>query len=256
MRSLEKTLVFRSSAGLARQSARKRATAGRTQRGASIIEFAIISPIALLFVMALIQLGLMFVAEQIVNEAAFVAARAGAVQNAQVGPMKDALAKALVPFYQDTTNTNDFGRLLSAFVNAKVDLLNPFNLDVAVLNPSSDAFDDFGLTDANNHTYIPNDNLDYRPHNVQGPKSGLSIQDANTLKIRVTYAYELKVPLMKTVFKSVMCGFDSGVDAFGRGGGLPWGAGSIRDCLQYYDRGRVPIVSYATVQMQSPPWKS
>jgi Flp pilus assembly protein TadG len=247
MKSLEQSSALRGAAGWVMT---------RRQRGASIVEFAIVSPFALLVIMALIQLGLMFIAKQIVNQAAFVAARAGAVQNAQVGPMKDALTKALIPFYQDTTNTSDYGRLFSAWSSAQADLLNPFNLDVTVLNPNSDVFDDFGLTDANNNTYIPNDSLEYRPHSVTGPKSGLSIQDANALKIRVTYAYELKVPLMQSVFKSVMCGFDTGVDAFGRGGGLFSGVGSAQDCLQYYDRGRVPIVSYATVQMQSPAWKS
>ncbi len=46
-------------------------------------------------------------------------------------------------------------------------------------------------------------------------------------------------------------GFDSGVNAFGRGGG----SGFSQDCIQYYNRGRVPIVAYATVQMQSPAWQ-
>jgi len=227
----------------------------RRQRGASIVEFVIVSPFAFLVVLGLVQLGLMFVAKQIVNEATFVAARAGAVQNAQVGPMKDALTKALIPFYQDSTKTNPFQRLVFAWGSARFDLLNPLNLDITVLNPNSNVFDDFGLIDSDNHTYIPNDSLDYRDHTVQGQRSGLSIQDANALKIRVTYGYQLKVPLMESVFKSVMCGFDSGVDAFGRGGGLLSGMGSLQDCFQFYNRGRVPIVSYATVQMQSPAWK-
>lgn len=228
----------------------------RKQRGASLVEFAIVSPFALLIVLGLIQLGLMFVAKQIVNEAAFVAARAGAVQNAQTGPMKNALIKALIPFYQDTTNTNDLQRLSSALASAQADLAVPGRLDLTVLNPNADAFSDFGLTDSNNQTYIPNDSLDYRDHSVRGPKSGLSIQDANVLKIRVTYAYQLKVPLMNWVLQSVMCGVDSGVDAFGRGKGLFTGLASEQDCIQYYQQGRVPIVTYATVQMQSPAWPS
>lgn len=83
-----------------------------------------------------------------------------------------------------------------------------------------------------------------------GRTSGLSIQDANVLKIRVTYAYQLKVPLMQFVFRSVMCSFDTGFTAWGRGGGP-----RDQDCTQYYDRGRVPITAYATVQMQNPPWQ-
>jgi hypothetical protein len=228
----------------------------RAQRGMSIVEFVVVSPFAFLVVLGLIQLGLMFTAKQIVNEAAFVAARAGAVQHAQVGPMRQALIKALIPFYQDTTITNDPQRLLYAWLGAQGDLAVPGRLEITVLNPNADVFNDFGLTDSNNQTYIPNDNLNYRDHSVRGQASGLSIQDANVLKIRVTYAYQLKVPLMQSVVKSVMCGFDSGVNAFGRGKGLLTGVASAQDCIEYYLQGRVPIVSYATVQMQSPAWPS
>jgi hypothetical protein len=230
----------------------------RRQRGASIAEFVVVAPFALLVVMGLIQLGLMFVAKQIVNEATFVAARAGTVQNGRIDPMRAELIKALVPFYQDSTDTNSLTRVGAAYVSAKLDLLPlpaPFNnLDIAVLNPTPDAFADFGLTDSHNQTYIPNDSLEYRDYTRRGQRSRLSIQDANILKIRVTYAYRLKVPLMRIVFKSVMCGFDSGVNAFGRGNGLLFGRASLQDCLQFYERGRVPIVSYATVQMQTPAW--
>jgi len=55
--------------------------------------------------------------------------------------------------------------------------------------------------------------------NNEGHSSGLTIQDANELRIKVVYAYELKVPLVKTVFGRVLCGIDSGVNAFGRGDG-------------------------------------
>ena len=229
------------------------------QIGTTMVEFAIVSPIAIVLVLGIIQLGLMFTAKELVNEAAFLAARAGSVQNAQVDKMTDAMTKALIPFYQDTTDTNDFTRLLTADLKAQQDTLcNPLGacfLKVEVLNPTPAAFQDFGLTSAaqQNHTYIPNDNLEYRPHDSTGPSSGLSIQDANALKIKVTYGYELKVPLMRTVISAVMCGIDSGIDAFGRGKNSV--TASAGDCSNYYSQGRVPIVAYATVQMQSPAWK-
>jgi len=52
----------------------------------------------------------------------------------------------------------------------------------------------------------------------------------------------------------VMCGIDSGVNAFGRGSLLA-GLGNVTDCLEYYMQGRIPITSYATVQMQSDAWQ-
>jgi TadE-like protein len=222
------------------------------QAGISMVEFAIVCPFALLVVMGIIQLGLMFSAKQLLNEAAFVAARAGSVQNAQVTEMRKAMVKAMVPFYQDTSDTDPATRVINALaveVRELADLPAPFgNLDIDVLNPSADVFSDFGLTDSNNRTFIPNDNLEYRD-NTPGASTGLTIRDANALKIRVTYAYELKVPLMQNVFKSVMCGFDTAVNAFGRGDTLP---ADLSNCARYYNRGRVPIVAYATVQMQSP----
>jgi Flp pilus assembly protein TadG len=75
----------------------------RAACGASMVEFLLVSPFALLLVLGIVQLGLMFVAKQIVNEAAFVAARAGAVDHARVATMKSSLVSALIPFYQDTT---------------------------------------------------------------------------------------------------------------------------------------------------------
>lgn len=241
----------------------KTGTAGRRrgpggQSGATLVEFAIVTPFALLLVLAIIQLGLMYSAKELVNEGAFMAARAGAVQNAQLDKMTDVMVRSLVPFYQDTTNTDDLSRLTQALVNATTDTvcipLRCF-LKVEVKNPTPEAFDDFGITSnaADGHTYIPNDNLEYRPHSIQGDSSHYSIQDANALKIKVTYGYELKVPLMKAVFSAIMCGVDSGISAFGRK--KVDNNDDTDNCTEFYSQGRVPLVSYATVQMQTPAWK-
>lgn len=233
------------------------------QRGATMAEFAVAFPFAVLLVLGVIQLGLMYTAKEIVNEAAFMAARAGSVQNAKVDAMTSEMVKALTPFYQDLTQTDDLTRLGMAYGRAKIDtfcipLAHCF-LRVERLNPTDAAFDDFGVTSnaMQNQTFIPNDNLEYRPHSTQGPKSGMSIQDANALKIKVTYGYELKVPLMQRVISAVMCGNFATVRerAF-----TDWnsiiGLGSVDDCLNFYLHGRVPIVSYATVQMQTPALKN
>ena len=225
-----------------------------SQKGAAMVEFAIVCPFALLVVFGIIQLGLMFSAKEVLNEAAFLAARAGSVQHAQVSEMTKLMTKALIPFYQDTTIKNDVARLADAMGKAlaETELCVQCFLKIEVLNPSDAAFQDFGLTDAANHTYIPNDNLDFR-HSNPGANSGYTIQDANALKIKVTYGYQLKVPLMATVLNAVMCAVDSGIDAFGRGNSPA--TASPSDCATYYSQGRVPIVAYATVQMQSDAWQ-
>jgi hypothetical protein len=219
------------------------------QDGVTMVEFAIVSPLAVLFVFAIIQLGLTFSAKAVLNEAAFMAAREGSVQNASKDHMDDALEKALIPFYQDTTERNAVVRLGAAWLASKRDAAF---MKIERLSPSDEAFDDFGLPDGDHTNIIPNDNLDFRPHSVKGPTSGLSIQDANALKIKVTYGYKIKVPLMESVIKSVMCGFDTGINAFGRGGPAPAG----NDCSDFYNQGRIPIVAYATVQMQTPAWQN
>jgi hypothetical protein len=226
----------------------------KNQAGATLVEFALVMPLALLLVLGIIQIGLMFTAKQLLNQAAFMAARAGSVHNAQQADMEDAMTKALLAFYQDTTITNDFARLSLALVRAKQDVSQGF-VHVERLSPTPEAFSDFGITSAasGGHKYIPNDNLEYRAH-TPGGSSGLSLQDANTLKIKVTYGYELKVPLMQSVFKSIMCAFDTGVDAFGRGNETAHAAPSV--CQAYYNKGRIPLVTYATVQMQTPAWEN
>jgi TadE-like protein len=226
----------------------------RRQAGATLVEFALVMPLALLLVMGIIQIGLMFTAKQVLNQAAFMAGRAGAVNNAQQTSMEDALTKALLPFYQDTTIGNDFARLSLALLRAKQDVALGF-VHVEKLSPTPDAFADFGITSgaSGGHKYIPNDNLEFRSHTA-GANSGLSLQDANTLKIKVTYGYELKVPLMQSVVKSVMCGFDTGVDAFGRG--TETAHAGTNACQDYYNKGRIPLVTYATVQMQTPAWEN
>jgi len=237
-------------------------SARRRQAGVTMVEFAIISPFALLVVLGLIQVGLMYSAKEVVNEGAFLAARAGAMQNAQVDQMTPVMVNALVPFYQDTTQSIDILRLQQAQQAAQSDTCNGAPCyKIEVLNPTAAAFDDFGITSSasGGHTYIPNDNLEYRPHSTTGKTSGLSIQDANALKIKVTYGYQLKVPLMQTVVSLVMCGAlpqgtpaGQEIAAFGQGYTT---ATTSDDCTTYYEQGRIPLVTYATVQMQTPAWK-
>lgn len=235
-----------------------RCTIRATQAGVTMVEFAIVSPFALLIVMGIIQIGMMFSAKEVLNEGAFLAARAGAVKNALVGTvpnpeadsMQGVLQKALIPFYQNTTVGNDLLRLTAAATAAETDAEQGY-IKLEVMNPTAAAFADFGISGKafGGRTYIPNDNLEYRSHTVTGKTSGLSIQDANALKIKVTYGYQLKVPLMAIVVRAIMCGLSSGLDAFGLTSVTYAGTS---DCATYYSQGRIPIVTYATVQMQTP----
>ena len=77
-----------------------RSATGRRSRGASMIEFAIVFPIAALFVLGLIQLGFMYMARLTLNHATFIAAREGSIHNANSAVIREALIRGLSAFYQ------------------------------------------------------------------------------------------------------------------------------------------------------------
>jgi TadE-like protein len=225
----------------------------KKHKGASMTEFVIIGPVAILLTFVILQSGLLYMAKLQLNNAVFMAARAGATDNAKTGftdAMKSTLVKGLIPFYQNSFETNDVTRLAAAAAKAAVEY-GPM-VRFQLISPSTEAFQVYGIQKAG-ITYIPNDNLEFRtPTPVAG--STISIRDANVLRIKVTYAYELKVPLMQAIVKRIMCPFTPGSDvtAWDRFDLLPLGPAANSDCA-YYAIGRFPIVSYATVQMQSPP---
>lgn len=231
-------------------------------RGITLVEFAIVFPLATLFVLSLIQVGMVYMAKLTLNHATFMAAREGSLHNASESSIREALVRGLIPFYQDNTQTNDTTRLAAAYATSLLanKSLNPYAAEIEILSPSSDTFTDFGVKDATTKvTYIPNDNLEYRDLGQVGAKSKQNIRDANLLKIRVRYGYELKVPLIGGVMKRMMCGGSIGVDAYGNV--KPWSALLLatqpEDCLKYYqrplsgDRVYMPIESFAIVEMQS-----
>ncbi len=229
--------------------------AHRRQSGATLMEFVIVFPIAALLVMGLIQAGFVYMAKLTLNHATFMAARVGSTHNANTGKMREALLRGLIPFYQNNFETNDSTRLLKAWGEVELkEKINPLT-KLERLNPSSKSFSDFGVKDPKiNSTYIPNDNLEWRA-NTLGTQSQQNLRDANLLKIRVVYGYELKVPLMAGIIRRVMCSGESAVEA--------WGDVSIfqsvyplanQNCA-YYLLGRMPIESTAIVEMQSPAYQ-
>jgi len=245
--------------------------APRGQRGVSMVEFVIAAPIAILLILGLIQVGLMMVAKQIMNEAAFEGARMGASEHGKKKEVVHAIKRKLLPFYQDSSGYQQLSDMQRAGRLGAAALAEMLDVDLAIfpvltvtrLNPPGSAFQAspsgyaISMDDGNGNQVmgIPNDNLEYRTYSANN--SGLSIQDANVLRIKVVYGYKLKVPLMQTVFKAVMCGIDSGVDAFGRGNvdSTVIKENANLECLMYYDQGRVPITAFATVHMQSDAWQ-
>lgn len=233
----------------------------RRQNGASLVEFVIVFPIAVLFVLTLIQVGFIYMAKLTLNHATFTAARVGSLHNADPKVIREALLRGLIPFYQNSLTSDDAKRLLTAWGVAQLDNtptpLTPWAAQIDRLSPNPDTFADFGVKDpSTGKVYIPNDNLEWRSLGV-GSKSKVHIRDANLLKIRVTYGYEMHIPLIGGVIKRMMCGGTIGPEAFGNVSVLEslYGISHFDLCVRYFMHNRIPIESMAIVEMQTPAYQ-
>ncbi|MDI1260158.1 DUF192 domain-containing protein [Aquabacterium sp.] len=228
------------------------------QRGAAMVEFVVVGPIITLLGLSAVQYGMFFNAKNMINHASFMAARAGSFSNAKVDAAKGAYIKALLPMYG---GGKDLSSRTKALAEANLELNNPAHLRVEILNPTKESFDDWAdpalqsALKTGKLRVIPNANLAFKLadsataqqlgvnkdfKNINGElvkkSSGQSLTDANLLKLRITHAYEPKVPFMKVFLINYMKWMDTKEDA-------------VRTAM--ITEGRIPIVSNVTVQMQS-----
>ncbi|MES9970362.1 MAG: DUF6531 domain-containing protein, partial [Candidatus Thiodiazotropha sp.] len=206
------------------------------QRGAAMAEMLVSLPALLLMGLGSLQTALLFDAKTTVNYATFEAARIGAVEHAQSDAMREELGLRLAPLFGGDGSAE---RAVSAITRSSLDVQDSRFTEIEIINPTIEAFDEFGRDIVNprtneTHFGIPNSHLRWRSADVG--ESGVNIQDANLLKIKVTYGYQLKVPLMDRVIPAVMRVFDP-------------------ENSNYYNSRRLPITSVATVRMQSDAWR-
>lgn len=197
-----------------------------------MIETAIALPILLAVILGSIQFGLIYEAKATLNHAALRAARAGAVEHADPDAIRRGLARGLVPLYSPPSSLTGFEATF-----ARVDTELRTNARIRILNPTQEAFADFS-EEIDGIREIPNDRLHMRS-TALGAQSGLNIQDANLLRVEITYGYELKVPLVNWFITRTLLTFrrSGGNDAFEQ---------------HLLRRTLLPIVSTSTVRMQSP----
>ncbi|MCG8325405.1 MAG: pilus assembly protein, partial [Thiotrichales bacterium] len=172
----------------------------RRQSGQSATEFIIVTPLLLMLIFGSMQFALLYRAKITLNYATFQAARTGAFTNANRIMMENTLARNLAALYtrSATVGTNE-GELFWARDRVRQEIIDGF-LWVQVLNPTDEAFNDLGLDD-DGDKLIPNDNLMYRE---QFTSSGLTIQDANLLQIRVSYCHRMIVPYIDRLLAILM----------------------------------------------------
>lgn len=204
----------------------------RNQLGQSMTEFLVVMPVMLLLILGAIQFILIYQTKTTLNYATFEAVRAGTLENASRTSIEHGLTRGLAPLFArfpttvEQAGTSDGYNALAVKVKAarefaRDEITNGY-VKIELLHPTSEMFDKFP------DNTIPNDHLGFR-ENI----NGVSVQDANLLKIRISYCMKLIVPLVNSLIA------DKGDDKFN---------------LNCGDAGeqRLNIVSTATMRMQSP----
>ena len=217
----------------------------RRQHGATTTEFVVVGPLLVLLSMAILQYGLLFFTKNQVNHAAFLAARAGSMEHANLDKVREAYVRGLVPVYGGGRNPSE---LAASYVRAQADTA-PY-LKIEMLNPTKESFDDFndpalqavigkGKAANGGDARVINNAYQYAPPASQTgikPNSGQTLQDANLLKLRITHGYEPKVPFMNKLWVGALKATDNGSDTH-------------RTAL--LKAGRIPVVTDVVVHMQS-----
>ena len=218
--------------------------------GQAAVEFMIVTPMMLLLLLGAFQFALIYHAKITLNNATFIAVRAGSLNGANRDMIDLALARGLSPLF---TNDDNVGEVFDARQQV-IDDINDGFICVERLNPTEGAFTDFGVPDGTG--VIPNDNLLYRDPGA-GPSSGLSIQDANLLKLRVTYCYPMMVPIIgRTIqglrLNTLPAATQDNLSNWHKGAAStfdPTAPGSFQ--LQCLVNNRIPIVAQGILRMQS-----
>lgn len=187
------------------------------QSGFSLIEHLWLWPLLVMLTLGTIQLGLLFKARATVNNATFLAAREGSINHADKSVMLNKLATAMAPLYvkakPDLVELKK--RRLEQTIAAKVG-----KGAIQVISPTPEVFRAFavkqyglegkpGKMRERQFFQVPNDNLNLRSSatktvKVGGKNVAINLQDANLLKIRGHWCYELQVPMVNVLLRKTM----------------------------------------------------
>lgn len=205
----------------------------RSQRGQSLLEFVIVVPAFLFLLLAVFQFMLIYRAKATLDYATLEAARSGAVHGANLGEIRQGLTRGLTPIYVDSPG---LAGVAEGALKARADVL--LYSDIEIVSPTRQAWNEFAEVQWNGRRALPNDSLAFR--NTRVGASGLSVQDANILKIRVRYCYPMIVPFVDLVIQG--------------GSALISGGDTWREELRcsISEQSRLRLESYAIVRMQSP----
>ena len=224
------------------------------ERGATLVEAAVVLPIFIFAVLAIMQTAFVFYAKSNINYAAYEAARAGSMDHASVASITTAFTKGMVPYYGGGKTTSELAKTLKKIVDEEMTSVPP-PLRVEIISPTQESFEDYNSPKLQaryktSEPVIPNVGLDVLscPRDASGcqsdPKtnqSGQTLLDANLLKLRITYGIPKakQMPLVGRFYTWAL-------GKLGAGAGDPYKQSLI-------DAGRIPVVVHTTLRMQSDP---
>ena len=208
----------------------------RSQSGQALVESALVFPLAIFFVLGTLQLTLVQQTRLMLEYAAFNAARAGAVWNGDRQKMEDAAIVTLLPTMPGVASAPaplrvDEPELLLArwealqHANWVGGALNAKKIQVETLNPTLEDFQgqtrelDFDMVDPG-----------------QDGTSTLEDRRLSQLTIRLTYFYDLRLPIInKFFFETWLVGLSGmslrGFDPFRPNTAQPAEGGSLEQRL-------------------------
>jgi hypothetical protein len=161
-------------------------------------EFLIVAPLLLFFGFVTVQFVLLYQAKSTLDVAALEAAREGAVKHGSMSAMQAGLARGLAPLY---ARHADATGVQSALLAAQGDVTK--RAAIEIVSPTAAMTRDFARSrfypdEGVTHDEIPNDTLMYRDTS-RGAESGVDVQDANLLKLRVHFCFDMIVPIANKV---------------------------------------------------------
>lgn len=200
-----------------------------------MIEFHIVALLALLpLCLGTLQVALLLVENHHLDHAAFRAARHGAVSHGDMSAVRRAFAEGVSLLYVHSATpldrSNVVERVAVAYAAATADIA--VHARVRLISPSVEAHADFAVR-RNGEQVIPNDALEFRSA-APGRRSGISLQQANVLRVEFTYCRPLVVPFARQLLLGTMRMLDHD----------PW----HQRC---YAAGRIPVRSEGVAPMQS-----
>ncbi len=222
-----------------------------------MVEMLVVVFIVLLTLLGIIQFALIYNAKSVLNYATYEAARSAALNYGSPDAMKFALAQKLAALRQsDMSQTGALNSAFERLQNSQQLMIDEIDSggDVCIERisptPLSGHWQSVGGGGSLYSQEIPNDHLLYRS-NAPDSQERLSIQDANLIKIKVTYCHPMIVPLIKTSIQRLM------LQNYAIRDPDPVPGWEVPNTLQAfekscYERGRMPIQSQAVARMQTP----